>query len=124
MRNMKRWFGALVLGGAALSACTEGDGPEEAAGGKGAEDPVGPGGFGGDQGPGGAASASGGNGPQGGGSEGGSPSAGGSTDCPVTREPNAACGCPCCWVSDCLNDEPCCSAFCDLGNDGAGCCGM
>ena len=43
-------------------------------------------------------------------------------ECSAPPDPRDPCGCPCCWVTSCLNTESCCDAFCNSGDDGAGCC--
>jgi len=44
-------------------------------------------------------------------------------ECSVDRDPSDPCGCQCCWgAEECWNDEDCCDSFCELGDDGAGCC--
>jgi len=117
--RMDRWFGVLVLGGA-LVACTDDDADEGAGGG-------GAGAAGAGDATGSTANAGGSDGGAASDGSGGGDStttgAGGGLVC-GENDPAAACGCPCCWATDCLNTEPCCGAFCELGNDGAGCCGM
>jgi len=57
----------------------------------------------------------------------GASGAGGSESAPLvcseSPNPGDACGCPCCWIGGCMNDEPCCESFCAVGNNGNGCCG-
>lgn len=101
----ERWFNVLVLGGAALGLGCSGaeEDPREA-------EPQ----AGGSAGKGGS---------------GGTSGSGGGAGLPVAPEcsqpdalPSDACGCPCCWVMGCSNDEECCGGFCAAGNDGNGCC--
>ena len=130
MMRMKRWFGVLVVGGAALSACSEATEPDEAVGGEGGTSGAGASGAGaGSSGTGGEAAGGSGSAAAGSGGEahgsGGEAGEGGAESL-LCSDPAAvadACGCPCCWVTDCANDEPCCESFCAAGNDGAGCCG-
>jgi len=42
--------------------------------------------------------------------------------CSMTPNPADACGCPCCWAVGFLNTDPECASFCNLGNNGMGCC--
>ncbi|WP_438021177.1 hypothetical protein WMF18_19820 [Sorangium sp. So ce315] len=75
-------------------------------------------------GSGGATAGSGGAGASAGSGGGGGTGGASSLDCSEQAAvPDDPCGCPCCWVTGCLNTEPCCAAFCEAGNDGEGCCG-
>lgn len=131
--NIEKLFHVLVLGGAALGLGACGDAKEGGAGGDGGaagSDNGGNGGFGGagGQGNGGAAgmsSGNGGNGGSAGNGAGGAAGAGGGSNlvCTTPASPGDACGCPCCWADNCLNTEECCAGFCQVGNNGAGCCG-
>jgi hypothetical protein len=129
--NIERLFQVLVLGGAALAAPGCGDDPAGTSGSGGAEPGQGGGGSGGS--PAGptstATTGGGGSGADGGaGGAGGVATSGGGAsplECSAVPDPADACGCPCCWVENCLNtDEACCGGFCNLGNDGAGCCDL
>jgi hypothetical protein len=132
--KLDRLFNVLVLGGAAvgLAACSGegGGGSSEGAGG------VGSGGAGGNatgsstSGDMSTSSATGGEGGAGGGGTGGAGGSGtggvggsGMLECSAMADPADPCGCPCCWVTDCLNTELCCIDFCKEGNGGLGCCG-
>lgn len=132
--NVQKLFHVLVLGGAAITACSD-DAPSDT--GTSGE------GTGGNENDGSGAAATtaaaGGDGNVTGGSVGGAggPSAGagaaggvtsaGGGDTPTCSDPPSPtdpCGCPCCWA-DCPNtDDACCSGFCASGNDDAGCCGL
>lgn len=148
--RIERLFNVLVLGGAALGAgcsskadeparspAAEGGGAASAASGAAGEAVAGA-----NDGGSGAAGA-GASEPQAGGSDaggagtesgaGGAAGAGGASSqagaggsplvCSETPSPSDACGCPCCWVGNCANTEPCCASFCSAGDDGNGCCG-
>lgn len=131
--NIEKLFHVLVLGGAALGLGACGDSKEGGAGGAAGSENGGKGGAGGmggqgNGGTGGTTSGNGGNGGNsgnGGNGAGGAAGAGGGSNlvCSTPADPGDACGCPCCWVENCLNTEECCSVFCQNGNDGAGCCG-
>jgi hypothetical protein len=109
--RIERLFNVLVLGGAALAGC--GDDEEGGAGdtrsaGQGAAGPAG-------NGPAtGNAAATSGAGGQGGSTEQGPGGAGvgGAPVCSEPASPTDPCGCPCCWVLDCLNTEECCTGWC------------
>ena len=135
--RIERLFNVLVLGGVAAAA---GCGSEESDRAHSPSNDAGTGGTGGeidaDSGSdaggasGGAAGAAGGAsggaaGAAGGASGGAAGAAGGhgNLECSEAAQPSDACGCPCCWISDCLNSEPCCSGFCADGDHGKGCCG-
>ncbi|MFP6687308.1 MAG: hypothetical protein VB934_21490 [Polyangiaceae bacterium] len=133
--KVDRLFHVLVLGGAALGAggCADEqpDGTSGAGGGSSSATQASTGS--GDQGAGGmtagqggaaqsTASGAGGSGAGGSGATVASSGAGPLT-CSDTAEASDACGCPCCWMDNCLNTEPCCGGFCNAGNMGAGCCG-
>lgn len=121
--QIDRLFNVLVLGGAALvaGACS-GEDPDESggplergagAGGDAATSGTG-GSGGGDAGTGGGdagGSGSGGNGGAASGSSGQAGAAGTAGVSGLECGGNAGdpCGCPCCWVTDCINDEPCCT---------------
>ncbi len=128
--KLERLFNVVVLGGASLGlgACGQ-----QAGGGSGGDAPgavSGTGGHGGED-------AAGGSGAQGGGGAGATAGSGGGatsgtgggaggpqcTALEFPGEPKDPCGCPCCWMDGCNNDEPCCAAFCEAANDGVGCCG-
>jgi hypothetical protein len=34
--------------------------------------------------------------------------------CSTPASPNDTCGCPCCWVRDCINTDECCAGFSEL----------
>lgn len=117
--KLDRLFNVLVLGGAAIglgTACGE-----ENVGGGAAGGGTGEGGAtssssnattSGGGGDGGAAAGTGGAGGVGG-QTAGSGGAGG-LECPEIPSPDAPCGCPCCWITDCLNtDAVCCATFCE-----------
>ena len=139
--KIDRWFNVLVLGGAAmaLAGCPE-------------EEPDDAGSGGATAGSGSESASTGGSNAGVGGSEttaaGGSTStsstptsgAGGETSsgpgpgaggmnvggglpdgCSTPPDPSDPCGCPCCWA-EAPNDGPECTAFCSIGNNGAGCC--
>ncbi|WP_437282278.1 hypothetical protein WME90_17410 [Sorangium sp. So ce375] len=147
--RIERLFNVLILSGAAigLGACGD-DGGENAgnggasatagatsggapgSGGAGDGATAGSGGGGesateGSGGAGGGAAAGSGGGESATAGSGGGDGAGGasSLDCSAVPDPYDACGCTCCWMTGCLNTEPCCATFCRLGNDGEGCCG-
>ena len=122
--DVEKLFNVLVLGGAALGLAACNHASDEKSGGEG--------------GAAGASSTNGGNGGNGGGGTGGAGTTSGSggaggeggaggasnLECtPAPGDPGDACGCPCCWADNCLNTEPCCEAFCEAGDAGAGCCG-
>lgn len=127
--NVQKLFHVLVLGGAAITACSDdgasdtgagGEGPEENKSGSGAAPTTSTAASGGSEtaGSGAAGGASTG--------EGGTTSAGGgeAPTCSDTASPTDPCGCPCCWAECPNTDEACCAGFCASGNDGAGCCGL
>jgi hypothetical protein len=111
--RIDRLFNLLVVGGSALAlmpGCSDGGGsePAETGGGAGAESA----GSAGSASGGSAGSASGGNagsasGGVAGGDVGGAAGSAGAAQCPPD-----ACGCACCWVTDCLDTEPCCAGWC------------
>ena len=134
--HIERLFNALVLGGAAIGmGCSEDASPvderpsESNAGGRG-DGGSGAGAVGGTAGSGSGstggsgelADASGTPGRAGGGGEPGEADAA-SGECSAIPTPSDPCGCPCCWVDNCMNDEPCCESFCAAGDDDKGCCG-
>lgn len=106
---MKAWFNVLVLGGAALAACGDND-PE---GRQGSTANGATTGNGATNGP--STTATTGNATNGSGGAtgaGGESGAGAGLQCSPVPSPGDPCGCPCCWVVDCLNTEECCAAFC------------
>ena len=120
--KLDRLFNVLVLGGAAIGlggACgddtgggTTGTSGGSTSSGDGTTAGVGGGGNGGGgtTGIGGGGAGTGG----GGGQTAGSGGAGGGLNCPDPAGPDDPCGCPCCWVTDCLNtDADCCAGFCE-----------
>ena len=96
------WFHILVLGGAAMvAACVEEEGSTADAGATGTTHGAGPSASVTSNGSGGATSAGG-----------GSAQGGGEPVCSDPASPDDPCGCPCCWVMDCLNTEECCAGWC------------
>src|SRR5262245_61405520 len=114
--RVERLFGVLVLGGAALAGGCGGGDPDDSESTEGSNTQGT--GSGGDHATGGTS------GGTPGGSGGGGTSAGdsGTPQCSAEPSPIDPCGCACCWVSDCLNDEECCRSFCDAADDARGCC--
>lgn len=125
--NIERLFNVLVLGGASLGLAACGGG---SAGGGASEAASGTGAHGGEAATGGSAG-QGGNATEatagsGGGAASGTGGGGDGPQCTKAEfpgHPYDPCGCPCCWVNDCRNDEPCCADFCSNANNGMGCCG-
>lgn len=135
--NIERLFHVLVLGGAAIAACSDGKpddtaeddgGVTNGAGGSGSGATVTSASTGGGTtGSGGSAGAGGigGSGTGDGGTAGGAAGGGGDEPtCSDPASPTDPCGCPCCWANCPNTDEACCGGFCASGNDGAGCCGL
>ncbi len=123
--KLDKLFNVVVLGGAALvSACSDEDDVASNAA---------QGGTAGNGGAGTSSSSSttgagGGTGPFEAGVQGGAAGAGGETPidagakddgrsaesglaCSPTPNPSDPCGCPCCWVANCINTDACCKAF-------------
>lgn len=114
--RIEKLFNVLVLGGASLGlACGEtgsgstGGGGEDGSGGA----PTNP------QGTGGGSETSAGLGGSGGAGDVGSTSTttvstGSMLMCSPIPDPGDPCGCPCCWVDNCSNeDADCCAGFCE-----------
>ena len=128
--KVDRLFHVLVLGGAALGAggCAD-EKPDDTPGAGGSSSTGTQASAGsGDQGAGGMTAGQGGAAQSTASGAGGSgetvaSSGAGPLTCSDTPDPGDACGCPCCWMDNCLNTEPCCESFCNAGNMGAGCCG-
>ena len=133
--DVAKLFHVLVVGGASLALGCAADEPESI--GQGAANAKGTTGAGGATtaatgGSGGDATSAGGNGSAGGAATTGNGGHGGAGDggapalaCSEPADAADACGCPCCWAEGCDNtDEACCGGFCDVGNNGAGCCGL
>jgi hypothetical protein len=123
--KLERLFNVLVLGGAALGLAAACNGSEEGS-------TTGEAASGADQGSAqngsqasGATTGAGSGSAQGGGSNAtqsagvggsgaGSSGTGGNLVCSEVPDINDPCGCPCCWVADCDNDDgECCSGFCE-----------
>jgi hypothetical protein len=124
--KLDRLFNVLVLGGAAIGlggACGDdndtGGGTTGSSGSTGTTasssgSGTGSGTTAGSGGAGGTTSAGTGGGGGAGGQSAGSGGAGGALECPEVPGPDDPCGCPCCWVVDCLNtDGVCCATFCE-----------
>jgi len=138
--RIERLFNVLVLGGAALGGACGNEPAEDDDGGSRAG--AGGSGIGGGSTSGVGGASDGMGGASGTDPGGGEPAAGasaagaaagnggfsGELECRLDRlgrgDPADPCGCPCCWLMDCANDEECCANFCALGDDGRGCCGQ